>query len=191
MPKRRMSFDTRKLTYIAMLTAIVMVLQYFGSFIKLGAQFSVTLVLVPVVMGAALCGVLSAGWLGLVFGACVLMYGDAAAFLVVNPLGTVVTVLLKGALAGLAAGLVYKLLEKINKYLAILVSAIVCPVVNTAVFILGSYLFFIPTITEWAGGGDAGVYIITVLVGANFLFELLFNILLAPSILRVLNLKKQ
>ena len=191
MSERKMSFDTRKMTYVAMLTAIVMVLQYFGSFIKLGSQFSVTLVLVPVVMGAALCGVLSAGWLGLVFGACVLMYGDAAAFLVVNPLGTVITVLIKGALAGLAAGLVYKALEAKSKYLAIMVAAIVCPVVNTGIFIIGSYLFFIPTITEWAGGGDVGVYIITVLVGANFLFEVLFNILLAPSILRVLNLKKQ
>ena len=186
----RKSFDTRKLTYVALLTAIVAVLQYLGTFIKLG-QFSVSLVLVPIVMGAALCGTVASAWLGFAFGACVLMYGDAAAFLVIDPLGTVLTVLLKGALAGLLSGVVYKLLEGVNRYLAVVVAAIVCPVVNTGIFIIGCYVFFLPTITEWAGGTDAGMYILTVLVGANFLFELLFNALLAPTLVRVINLKKQ
>ena len=112
------TFDTKKLTYVAMLTAIVAVLQYLGTFIKLGGNFSVTLVLLPIVLGAALCGVGAATWLGFAFGVCVLAYGDAAAFLVIDPLGTVITVLLKGALAGLAAGGAYRALERINRYFA-------------------------------------------------------------------------
>lgn len=55
-------------------------------------------------------------------------------FLAVNPGGTVVTVLLKGALAGLLAGAVYKAIEKKNKVVATIVAAIICPVVNTGIF---------------------------------------------------------
>ena len=102
---------TRTIVGMGLLTAIVVVLQLVGSFIKLG-MFSVSLVLMPIVVGAALYGYWAGAWLGLVFGIVVLLSGDAALFLTFNPFGTIVTVILKGALAGLAAGFVYKLLEK-------------------------------------------------------------------------------
>ena len=46
----------------AILTAIVIVLQFLGAFIKLG-PFSVSAVLVPIVIGAATCGVGIGAWL--------------------------------------------------------------------------------------------------------------------------------
>jgi Predicted membrane protein len=91
--------DIRKLTGIALFTAIVVVLQLLGSVIRFG-PFSISLVLIPIVVGAALYGKLAGAWLGLVFGLVVLLSGDAAPFMAVNPLGTVITVLVKGALAG-------------------------------------------------------------------------------------------
>ncbi len=102
---------TRTIVGMGLLTAIVVVLQLIGSFIKLG-MFSVSLVLMPIVIGAALYGYWAGAWLGLVFGIVVLLSGDAALFLGFNPFGTIVTVILKGAFAGLAAGFVYKLLAK-------------------------------------------------------------------------------
>ena len=47
--------DVTKITYVALFTSIVAVLQYMGGFIKVGGLFSVSLVLVPIVIGAALC----------------------------------------------------------------------------------------------------------------------------------------
>ena len=117
----------------------------------------------------------------------------ANAFLVINPLGTILTVLLKGALAGFAAGLVYKALEKKNMWIAVICAAIACPVVNTGVFLLGCQLFFLPTVSSWAeaaGFANVGAYMILGLVGLNFVFELLFNIVFSPLILKLIKLGK-
>ena len=92
--------ETRVLTGVAIFTAIVVVLQLLGSFVRFG-PFSVSLVLIPIVVGAAMYGAGAGAWLGFVFGMAVLLSGDAAAFLPISPLGTVVTVLAKGTLAGL------------------------------------------------------------------------------------------
>lgn len=177
---------TQKLTLLALMTAIVVVLQLLGSFIRFGG-FSVSLVLVPIVLGAAILGVGAGAWLGLVFGVTVLVSGDAAAFFSISALGTVVTVLGKGVLAGLAAGAVYRLLAEKSKLAATVAAAVVCPVVNTGIFFLGCVTFFLDAISEIAAGQGQNVFafIIFVYIGGNFLFELLFNVVLAPVILRL------
>jgi len=188
-----MNEKTKKIVGVGIFTAIVVVLQLLGSFIKFGT-FSVSLVLIPIVVGAALYGVGAGAWLGLVFGITVLVSGDAAPFLAVNPAGTVATVLLKGALAGLAAGAVYKLLEKKSIFGAALCAAVTAPVVNTGVFLLGCLAFFMPTVNEWAaaaGVESAGKFMIVGLVGLNFLFELVFNLVLSSVIVKLIHLGKK
>ena len=128
---------TQKVVGIGLFTAIIVVLQLVASVIKFG-PFSITLVLAPIVIGAALYGIGAGAWLGLVFGASVLISGDAAVFLPINPIGTVITVLLKGLLAGLVAGAVYKAIEDKNKTVAVVCAGIACPIVNTGIFILVS-----------------------------------------------------
>ena len=103
-----MNSKTKKIVGIGLFTAIVLVLQFLGGGIKFG-MFSISLVLLPIVVGAAVYGWQAGTWLGFVFGVAVLLSGDAAAFLAVNALGTVLTVLIKGAAAGLGSGLAYKL----------------------------------------------------------------------------------
>ena len=186
MDKKRIK--TRTLTGVALLTAIVVVLQFLGTFIRFG-PFSISLVLIPIVVGAALYGPWAGAWLGFAFGMVVLLSGDAGPFMVVNPLGTILTVLVKGTAAGFLAGLVYRMLAKKNELLAAVVAAIVCPVVNTGIFLLGCLLFFLPTITEWGtamGFPNVGNYMIFGLVGGNFLFELLVNVVLSPVIVRLI-----
>lgn len=186
--KTKMS--TKTMVLGAVLSALVIVLQLMGAFIRLG-PFSVSLVLVPIVIGAAMCDTRIGAWLGFLFGVVVLLSGDAAAFLAINIPGTIITVLVKGSACGLVAGLVYKLLERFNRYLAVLVAAIVCPVVNTGVFLLGCSVFFMETIKTWANGGDVLTYMILGLVGGNFLVELAINIVLSPVIVRILNIKRR
>ena len=185
--------QTENLVLGAILTAIVVVLQILGGFIKFG-PFSVSLVLIPIVIGAAKCGVKIGTWLGLVFGAVVLLNGDATAFFAVNVFGTVLTVLLKGAACGFAAGLTYKLLAKYNKYAAVVAAAVVCPIVNTGIFIIGCLLFFLDTIKAW--GADSNFtntvsYVFLSMIGGNFLFELASNMILSSVILRILNFKEK
>ena len=183
--KKRMSTET--LVLGAVLTALVVILQCMGQFIRFG-MFSISLVLIPIVIGAATCGPKISTWLGFVFGVVVLLT-DAAAFLAISVPGTIVTVLVKGTACGLAAGLVFKAFEKKGTYLAATAASIVCPIVNTGVFLLGCVLFFLDTIQQWGTGlGYTNVfaYMILGLVGGNFLFEMAGNIILSPAITRVL-----
>ncbi len=188
-----MNKKTQKIVGVALFTAIVVVLQLLGSFIRFG-PFSISLVLIPIVVGTALYGVGAGAWLGLVFGVTVLASGDASAFLAINVPGTILTVLLKGIACGALAGLVYRLIEKKNKYAATICAAITAPIVNTGVFLLGCAIFFMPTIEGWAaaaGVESAGTYMITGLAGLNFIAEFVVNIVLSPIIVRLIHLGKK
>ena len=110
--------DIKKMTYLAILTAIVVVLQFIP--IKI-ATFELALSVPVIVVGAALCGVGAGAWLGFVFGA---------------------VVIAKGCLAGLVSALIYKLSEKINRYFAVVTAAAAATFVNTGVFLIGSLIFF-------------------------------------------------
>lgn len=189
--------STENLTMGAILTALVVILQFLALGIKAlmpFLPFTFSLVLIPIVIGAAKCGPYMGAWLGFVFGVIVLLSGDAAAFLMINSIGTILTVLVKGTLCGLASGFVYRLLEKKQKTVAVYVAAAVCPMVNTGIFFLGCVAFFMDTVAEWAvafGFGDnVALYMFVGLAGVNFLFEFFVNILLSPVIIRALNLKK-
>lgn len=174
------------------LTALVVVLQMLGQFIKLG-PFAISLVLIPIVLGAALCDYKISTWLGFIFGV-VVLFTDAVAFLAVSVPGTIITVLVKGILCGLVAGLVYKLFEKKNRYLAVILAAIACPLVNTGVFLLGCVVFFFDTIKEWGaadGFTNIAQYLIVGMVGLNFLVELSVNIFLSPIVVRLLDFSKK
>lgn len=190
---KKVNNKTKNLVGIGLFTAIVVVLQFLGGGIKFG-MFSISLVLVPIVVGAAVYGWKAGAWLGFAFGGAVLLSGDAAAFMVIDPIATVAVVLVKGMACGLVAGLVYMLLEKVNKYLAVFTAAIVCPVVNTGIFLLGCWLFFLETVTEWGkalGFENAASYMFLGLAGVNFLIELGVNLVLAPVIVRLIKIGKK
>lgn len=188
-----MNNKTKSMVGVGLFTAIVVVLQFLGGGIRFG-MFSISLVLVPIVVGAALYGFKSGAWLGFAFGAAVLLSGDAAAFLVIDPMATVLVVLVKGAACGFAAGLVYQLLAKINGRVAVFAAAIICPIVNTGVFLLGCRFFFLETVAEWGaamGYENVAAYMFLGLAGVNFLIEMGVNILLAPVIVRLIHIGKK
>ena len=191
--RRNRTISTQALTLGALLTAMVVALQLLGSFIRFG-PFSISLVLIPIVIGAATCGPVISSWLGFSFGVAVLLSGDAALFLGIHAPGTILTVLLKGLLCGLLAGLTYIGLERFNRYVSVVVSAIICPIVNTGVFLIGCRLFFWETICEWGSGAgfdNPVAYAFLGLVGANFLFEMGVNLLLSPLVVRLLAIKRK
>ena len=94
----------------------------------------------------------------------------------------------------MAAGYIYRLLEKKNKLLAVVVAGICAPVVNTGIFLLGCKLFFYDTIKGWAaasGYENTGLYMITIFVGLNFIVELLVNLVLSTTIVRIVEIGRK
>lgn len=185
-----MNMKTKTIVGMGLLTAIVVVLQALAISIRFGV-FSITLVLAPIIIGAALYGIWAGAWLGFVFALMVMLTGDAAAFLAINIPGTIITVFAKGILAGVVAALVYKALAKKNRTAAVVVAGIAAPVTNTGIFLLGCVLFFLPTVRAWgeaAGFSNVGTFMITGFVGINFLVELAINLVLAAAIVRIIQI---
>ena len=186
--------DIQSLVGTAIVSAVVVVLQLLGSFIKVGT-FSVSLVLVPIVIGAALYGTKASTWLGFVFGVTVLLSGDASLFLAISPLGTILTVITKGLLAGMITGITYCHFASKSRLFATFLAAFICPVVNTGIFLAGCYIFFLEGIKGIAQtfgfDGSVNLFIFTVLIGGNFIFEVLFNIILCPTIIRIVDIGKK
>lgn len=190
MNKQKRKMSTKTLVMGAILTALVLILQYVSMVVKI-SSIPITLVLIPIVIGAAYCGQGMGAWLGFMFGLSVLIIpGASEPFFTINPLGTIITVLAKGIACGFLAGVVYKALEKKNRYFAVLAAAIVCPLVNTGIFFIGCLLFFMSTIREWAGGENIALYMFVGLAGINFLVELCINLVLNPTISRLLDALK-
>ena len=176
----------RQMVGIAIMSAIVVVLQSLGSFIKLGPMVSVSLVQIPIVVGAALYGPAAGACLGAVFGNVVLLQPDTAFFYGISFFGTVLTVMVKGIMEGYLSGLTYRALENKNQWLAVGLAAAVAPLVNTGIFSLGSRLFFWDAFAEM-GNGNALMVLLTVMIGFNFIAEFIVNVVCSPVILRILH----
>ena len=191
----RTTVTTKTLVLASVLTAVVVVLQVMAILTRaILPAFAINLVLIPIVIGAAIGGIKVGAWLGFVSGVAVLVSGDAASFLSISIGGTIAVVLLKGLASGVASALVYRIFENKNKYLAVIAAAIVCPVVNTGVFILGCFAFFMDTIRAWGsamGFENAFAYIILGMIGINFIIELVLNIILSPTVIRLLAIKEK
>lgn len=188
----------RRMASVALLMALVIVMQFVGGMIPPVGGFSISLVLIPIVLGSALYGPCVGALLGGTFG--VIVYINCvtgadvggAMVLQASPLLCFLVVMGKGILAGVASGWVYRLLKGLNPYIAMLCAAVVCPMVNTGVFIVCMLTFFKDVLSVWAGGGDLVAYILTGLVLANFVPELIINVVFSPagqSIMRVVNKK--
>lgn len=177
----------KRMAAVALLMALVVVMQFVSGLIPPVGGFSISLVLIPVVLGSALYGPGVGALLGGTFGVIVFINcvtgadPGGAMVLQANPALCFLVVMAKGILAGLLSGWVYRLLKNKNTYLAMLCAAIVCPVVNTGVFVACMLTFFKDVLSAWAGGGDLLAYILTGLVVANFLPEMIINVVFSPA----------
>ena len=175
---KKTSVDIRKLTYLAMLTALVVVLQVLiAPLIGAATGLSPALVLIPIVLGVASCGIGAGAWLGGVFSLIVMFDPTTVPFLQYNAVLTVLLVFLKGVGSGVIAGVIFKLISKKSKMLAIFLAAVSAPIANTGIFVIGCILFF----RELTG---VGVY--SLFITVNFAVELAVNAVLVPAIYHIL-----
>ncbi len=190
--KKKMSTETMVLG--ALMSALVIVFQLLATYTAFFGPFSTAIALIPIAIGAILCGPAIGAWLGFVFAVVVLASGGAALFLAVDIPGTFVTVLAKGILCGFASGFAYKALKKWNSTFAAIIAAILCPIVNTGIFMLGCFTFFMDDVVTLAsnlGSAKTGAALFVSLALGNFLFELVLNAILSPVFVKLLNIRKK
>ena len=195
--KSKSFFSAKNVTGLAVLTALVVVLQMFGGYFKIGTT-SLSFVLVPIVLGGILYGVLAGAFLGFVFGLVVWLYGvtgaDVFTSILFNDHPFITTLLCfgKGTLAGLCGGLAYSLLKGKNEYAGVLTAAVVTPIVNTGLFILGALLMSDSLRANFVADGDTVIYFLVIgCAGVNFLVELAINIVAAPALYRVIGVVRK
>ena len=194
--KKRDFFSAKRLTGMAVLLALVVVLQSVGGSIAIGVvQLNFTLI--PIVLGAIMYGALVGGFLGLACGIVVLIQvimGLAPFYTVIwtnTPVIAALTCVVKTTVAGLISGWLFGLIKKKNKHVAVFVASGAVPVINTGLFIIGC-LFMNKSITAFQQSiGDTSanilVFILVGLVTFNFFIEFAINLLLSPALYRAIN----
>ena len=182
---------TLRLVQLALLAAIIVLLQQIV--IPLPGGLTLSLVLVPIVVGAVLFGPVAGAALGGVFGVVVTILvmtgraGELSTMMwIANPVVTALVCLLKGTAAGWVAGLIAAALKGKTKA-GIVLAAAVAPIVNTGIFLLGMLTVFRDTMMAFAekiGMADASAlyFAVVVLVGVNFIVEFAANLILSPAI---------
>lgn len=184
-------FSTKQLTGIAVLVALVIVLQSISTVVPFVVQLN--LALIPIVLGALLFGAGAGALIGFACGVVVLiqvMTVPSTFYTLIwtyDPVVTTLTCLVKTTVAGFVAGLLYQALQRKNKLLAVFVAAAVVPVINTSLFVVGC-LFMVNSVYQMAGGQNVLTFILVGLVTWNFFFELLANLLIAPALYRVITI---
>ena len=187
---------SKQVAVTGLFAALIILLQFMSGFLKIGA-FNLSLVLIPIVLGAVLYGPKVGTILGGVFGAVVVvccMTGldpSGAILWAANPFLTFLTCMLKGMAAGFAAGILAKALKPVNRYFACVVAAVAAPIVNTGLFCGAMVLFFQDILRQWAGGTNVFYFTIITLVGINFLIELAVNAIFSPAITRIVDAVKK
>jgi len=198
--KTKKTLSIRRMTSLAILIALVAVLQVI-SLVPINPIVGITLALAPIVVGAILFGPISGAFLGAVMGAVVfvsVVMGQAGALstamLQLNPIVTFLVCILKSSFAGLASGLVYRAIAKTGKQtLAIIIAAIVCPIVNTGLFVAALLTVFHSVAAEYAALSDASMakFVIVMILGVNFILEFVINSALSPAIVRIISIVRK
>lgn len=184
-----------RLTALAILTALVIVLRTVASGIRIG-PIPISLTLVPIVVGAVLLGPAAGAGLGAVFGLITIIAGISGTDEFTNilwaasPFGLIVVAMGKAVLCGLAAGLIAKALAK-RETLGCILAALSAPIVNTGVFAIGMLTIFRPALQDFANGSNAVYYLFIVMVGVNFLVEFSVNAVLSAAIARIVQVGKK
>lgn len=184
---------TLKIVQFAVLVALTIVLQLLCSVMTIG-PVTITLSLVPVVIGAALFGASGGALLGFVLGLVNFIASFSSPVLLFlfqsSPVLYILTCFGKTVAAGAVAGLLYRVLRARHPNIGVTLAALAAPVVNTGIFFVMMALFFrdaIATVCADYITGNVVAYIITAFIGVNFLIEFALNAVLCPAIARIIS----
>jgi len=150
--KTTTNFNTYKLVQLALFISIIVLLDLtkLGYIIKPG--MSITLLVIPVTVGAIVLGPVQGAILGAAFGLtsfaqCFGADPVGVALLAHNPIGTFIMTMVPRILMGLLTGLIFKGLKRIDKTKGIsyAVASLAGPALNTVLFLTTMILLFYNT----------------------------------------------
>ena len=180
-----------------MLTAIVLILAFTPlGYIRTGG-LEITLIVIPVAVGAVILGPVGGMILGAVFGItsfiqCFGMSPFGAMLLSISPVKTFITCVVTRMLMGLLTGLIYKGMKKVsrNKSLNTVIANLCCPFMNTLFFMTCIVVFFYNTeyiqgIVSALGAANPLLFVLA-FVGVNGLVEALLCFIVGSAITRAL-----
>ena len=181
-----------KLVLIAMFIAIMLVMNFTPiGYITVTGAFSITLMTIPVALGAACTGVSGGTILGFVFGLTSFLQAFGIGFMIdpsaaplftENPIGYTITCFVPRVVTGVVAGFIFSIFEKKGHTgaLSFALTSAVVPVLNTALF-MSSYVAFY---SNTSLGGAVMTVLLTILT-INFLVELIVTIVAGTTISHV------
>lgn len=186
-----------KLVRTALLTAIIFVMAFTPlGYFKTGG-LSITLLPVPVIIGAIVMGQVTGVILGLAFGMtsviqCFGLEPFGTALMGINPVGTLLTCLVPRAAMGFLTGVIFAALFRLDKkkLLSFAATSLLGALLNTVFFMTFLVLFFYNTDFLQkiiAGMGTSGVFsFVLAFVGINGLIEAVACCVLAGAISKAL-----
>ena len=166
---------TQQIVGTGLLLALEIIFQIIGNYLQIG-PVNINLSLVTVVLAAVLYGPLSGAVLGFFNGLIVLLSPSTIAiFMPISPLGTVIACLLKCTIAGLIAGLLFKLFKNKNNIIGLILASTLVPVINTGIFCIVCLLFFRPFLESGVSETfpNIGAFLIFGVIGINFIVEII------------------
>ena len=92
--------------------------------------------------------------------------------------------LLKCTLAGVLAALVFALFQKKLPLVGLILASLIVPIVNTGLFVAGSFIFFQDFLKAGVNETfpNVGAFLIFGVIGWNFIFEVAFTLILSAMI---------
>ncbi len=191
------TFSTRYMVELALMIAIVFLM----SFTPLGyirtPGLSVTLLTVPVAVGAVILGPTGGAICGLAFGLTSFYQCFSSAFgtmlLAINPIGAFCTSVIPRILEGWLTGLFFAFLySRVNtRRISYYAASLACPLLNTLLFMSSLVLFFyssdyIQGIAAGLGVGNPFTFVLA-FVGLQGLIEAILCFLIASVVSRTLH----
>lgn len=145
----RLTDKTRRLVYMAILIAIILVMALTPLGYLKTAGLEITFIQVPVIVGAILMGPTAGAILGGVFGLtsfiqCFGLSAFGAALLEINAVYTFILCFFSRVLMGWLTGLIFRALQKVDrtKFVSYAVTSLAAPILNTVFFVGGMILLF-------------------------------------------------
>lgn len=186
---------TRTLTQLGVLTAIIILM----AFTPLGyirtAGLSITLLHIPVIVGAVLIGPMGGMVLGGVFGLtslfqCFGMEAFGTMLMSLNPVGTVITCLVPRILFGWLAAVLYRVFSDKTGKLGCTLTGLLATLCHTLMFMLSLCLFFYQTefiqgLATTLGAGNVFTFV-ALFVGVNGLLEMALAAVVTAVLIPVL-----
>ena len=193
-------FSAKNVALLGILIALVIVLQLFASAIPM---FGVTLnfSLIPIAIAGMLLGVTGGAIVGFSCGLVVFITmavlgqePSTAFFFQTRPIILTVMCIGKTTVAGAVCGLIFKLLQDKSVHVAVCVSAVLIPIINTGIYMIGIVLMkdaaaeFMSLTTSSASVVFGVVF---GLIWLNFVLEMIINVIFSPALFRVIKAVKK